>query len=98
MRKKTGGDEPLMMTLSPWEVEALKIYRAADDRTKAAMTRLAKRIGREKMPLELAGELYKLEIAGADPKYIAAWRRQRLRSLRTGTGDCRKFGGCVRMN
>ena len=85
MRKKAGEDAPLRMMLSPLEIEALKIYRAADDRTKAAMTRLAKRIAVEKMPIEIAGELYILEIAGADPNYIAPWRPQRLRLLRSRT-------------
>jgi hypothetical protein len=85
MRKKAGEDAPVVKMLSPCEIEALKIYRAADGRTKAAMTRLAKRMAVEKMPIEIAGELYKLEIAGADPNYIAAWRRRRLRSLRSRT-------------
>jgi hypothetical protein len=84
MRKKPR-DAPVMMTLSPWEVEYLKIYRAADERKKAAMRRIAERMVVETIPFEIAAGLFKLEIAGADPNYIAAWRRQRLRSLRTGT-------------
>ena len=64
----------------PGEIWLLRFYQAADDRTKAAMLRMAERMTVEKMPFEIAAGLFKLEIAGADPDTIAAWRRQRLRS------------------
>ena len=41
------------------------------------MRRIMERMAVEKMPFAIACELYKLEIAGADPNYIAAWRRRR---------------------
>ena len=84
-RRKKVGDAPVVMMLDPLEIEALKFYRAADDRTKAAMTRFAERMAIEKMPVEIAAELYELELAGADPDHIAAWRRQRWRIVTRGT-------------
>ena len=62
----------------PLLIEALQFYRSADARTKAAMMRLMERMAVEKMPTDLAAGLFRLECDGADPAYIAAWRRQQV--------------------
>jgi hypothetical protein len=59
-------------------IDLLRDYRAADELTKAAMMRFMERVALEKMPMDLAGGLFRLERVGTDPDYIAAWRRQRL--------------------
>jgi hypothetical protein len=62
----------------PLAIKLLLFYRAADARTKAAMQEYLKRVAEEKMPMDLAAGLYRLECAGADPAFIASWRRQQL--------------------
>ena len=62
-RRKKAGDGSVMVT-DPEEIEALTLYREADDGTKAAMLRMAERMMVEKMPFEIAVSLFRSEIAG----------------------------------
>jgi len=80
-RRKKPGPAPVVTT-DPESIEFLRLYDAADEWGKAAIRRTLNRMVEGKMPLEMVIGLFWLELGRADPNYIAAWRRQRLRPLR----------------